>query len=150
RTGGGYPHDHFAEFVGRFQGHPLDPFPDEATIQAQQSSPTPCSARYFLTTARPYDRLPPTIVPRIMSRRDYELVIDGYDTAIWYTDRHIGELLATLRELGIEEETGFVVSSDHGESWGEHYIYAEHAGATEPVHHVPLIISLPGVTSAGA
>jgi arylsulfatase A-like enzyme len=149
RMGGGYPHDHFAEYVDRFAGQPIDPFPDEELIRAHFAQPQPCSARYLLANARPHQELPPTMPAAITSRRDFERLIDGYDAAIWYLDRHLGQVLATLRELGIEEETGFVISADHGESFGEHNTYGEHASATEAVNHVPLVISLPEITAPG-
>src|SRR5947209_18664229 len=85
----------------------------------------------------------------ISNRADFKKLIDGYDGGITYMDKHVGQLLEVLHELGIEDEVGFIVSADHGESQGEHGIYAEHPSATEPVHDIPLIISMPGVTEPG-
>ena len=66
----------------------------------------------------------------------YQLVLDGrtdlayynarYDAEIAYTDEHIGELLATMRERGLMERTLTVVTSDHGESLGEHSFFFDH------------------------
>jgi arylsulfatase A-like enzyme len=64
-------------------------------------------------------------------------------------DKHIGEILQTLRELGVEDEVCIIISADHGESMGEQGIYMEHASATEAVHHLPLIMKIPGVTKSG-
>ncbi|WP_230986740.1 sulfatase family protein [Cohnella fermenti] len=55
----------------------------------------------------------------------------------------------TLKSLGIEDEVVWVISADHGESMGEQGIYMEHASATEAVHHLPLIIKIPGITQPG-
>jgi arylsulfatase A-like enzyme len=41
-----------------------------------------------------------------------------YDGGVAESDRHVGELLATLEELGIADETVILVTSDHGEDLG--------------------------------
>jgi arylsulfatase A-like enzyme len=73
-------------------------------------------------------------------------LINGFDGTIMYWDTLFGELLATLDELGIADETAIIVSADHGESFGEHGSYGEHGHASEPVNRVPLVVYWPGVT----
>ncbi|MBX7224259.1 MAG: sulfatase [Blastocatellia bacterium] len=45
---------------------------------------------------------------------------DVYDSEITYTDMHIGRLLAFLNESGLMQNTMIVLTSDHGEGFGEH------------------------------
>jgi arylsulfatase A-like enzyme len=85
----------------------------------------------------------------IKSRKDFKKLIDGYDGGISYMDRFIGEIIDTYRELGIEDEVCFIITADHGESFGEQGVYLEHGMASESVHHIPLIIKVPGVTKEG-
>jgi arylsulfatase A-like enzyme/putative flippase GtrA len=51
-----------------------------------------------------------------------------YDDEILYTDKAVGELIAGLRNAGGYDRTLVVVTSDHGESFGEHG-HKYHGGA---------------------
>jgi arylsulfatase A-like enzyme len=66
-----------------------------------------------------------------------------YDASVRYVDWNIGRIYKALKQLGLEEDTLFIVSSDHGESLGEHEIYFDHHGLYEPQVKVPLIINHP-------
>ncbi|ULL15274.1 arylsulfatase [Paenibacillus sp. H1-7] len=133
------------EYAEQWNGEPAKAFPDEETIRKHREDVFPRSAS-FLHTA---EHIPETMPGQIRDRRDFERLLNGYDGGISYMDKHVGELLQTLRGLGIEDEVTFIISADHGESMGEQGIYMEHASATEPVHHIPLIIKAPGITQPG-
>jgi len=70
---------------------------------------------------------------------DLEYVISQYDAEIRYADEKFGEIISVLEESGILDETVIIVTSDHGESFGEHDVYFDHADVHEPIIHVPLI-----------
>jgi arylsulfatase A-like enzyme len=72
--------------------------------------------------------------------------IDGYDTGIWYADKHVGQLLDALEEAGVLDETVIIVSSDHAESQGEFNVWGDHQTADHSVSRVPLLIRWPGLT----
>ena len=55
----------------------------------------------------------------------------------------MGELIRTLKDLDMIDETLVILNADHGESLGEHRIYFDHHGLYEPTIRVPLILSLP-------
>jgi choline-sulfatase len=133
------------EYAKQWEGAPLPAFPDEATIREHQQDSFPRSASLLHTASR----IPETMPERIRNRDDFARLIDGYDGGISYMDRHVGEILRTLEELGIRDDVCLIVSADHGESMGEHGVYMEHANATESVHHIPLIIKAPGVAKPG-
>ncbi|MCU4973823.1 sulfatase [Halobacteria archaeon AArc-m2/3/4] len=82
----------------------------------------------------------------VTDRDDVEQFVDGYDASIRRVDGEIATLLETLDRNGIREETAVVVTADHGEAFGEHGIYAEHAFPHPACQQVPLIVSWPGVT----
>ncbi len=44
----------------------------------------------------------------------------GYASEVSYVDSQIGEIIKVLKNLGIYEETLFIVTSDHGEDLGDH------------------------------
>jgi choline-sulfatase len=116
--------------------------------------------RYGAMSARDRSRRPPAgssqagdwprVPRRLRTRDDFKRWIDGYDTGIRYMDEHIGQVLATLDELGVLDETALVFSADHGENQGELNVYGDHQTADRCTNRVPLIVRWPGVTRAGA
>lgn len=81
--------------------------------------------------------------------RDLEWVIAQYQGAITYVDDQIGRLMDALDDRGILDDTAMVVTSDHGESMGEHDMYFVHTGLYESTVRVPLITYFPGSGRAG-
>ena len=68
-----------------------------------------------------------------------------YDGEIAYVDHHLGRLLKELESTRLDQETGVVVTSDHGEEFYEHGSLEGHQWTLyEEVVAVPLIIRLPG------
>jgi arylsulfatase A-like enzyme len=86
-------------------------------------------------------RLPP---------REVEHAVAHYDGEIAYADRAIGDLLEALETQQVLDRTLIVVTSDHGESLGEHDYFFEHgAYLYDPSVRVPLIFSLPSRLPSG-
>jgi len=69
--------------------------------------------------------------------------IDAYDGGIYYTDQQIDLLLKELDKRGVLDNTIVVVTSDHGEMFGEHGLWEHHNSLYRPVIHVPMIIWYP-------
>lgn len=133
------------EYAEQWKDAPAKAFPTESDIEAHQSDFFPRSARFLHTAKDIPGKMPRTI----RDREDFVKLLNGYDAGISYMDAHVGKLMETLRELGIEDEVCWIISADHGESMGEQGIYMEHASATEAVHHIPLIVKVPNVTPPG-
>jgi choline-sulfatase len=72
----------------------------------------------------------------------------GYYAAISYVDERIGEVLAALRDSGLEEDTTVVFTADHGEMLGERGLWYK-MSFFEPSARVPLIVSAPGRIAPG-
>lgn len=64
-------------------------------------------------------------------------------------DDQLSRLLGTLDELGLRSETLVVLTSDHGEMGGDHWL-VEKCGYWDESFHVPLIISDPTPAAAGS
>jgi choline-sulfatase len=79
------------------------------------------------------------------SQDDVKRIFDGYDVGIRYADDAIGTLMNKLADLGVLDDTAVLVSSDHGEAFGELGVYADHQGADEATCHIPSILSWPGL-----
>jgi len=84
-----------------------------------------------------------------LSPKELQSEIDAYDGAISYVDHFIGRLVADVHKRGSAANTLVVITSDHGESFGEHGLFL-HANSLYPNEiHVPLILSWPGRIAAG-
>jgi arylsulfatase len=67
-----------------------------------------------------------------------------YDANLRWADWGVGEMVRLLRARDLLDNTLLIVTSDHGEAFGEHgYIYHSHAVYDEFVH-IPLLIRFPG------
>ncbi len=54
---------------------------------------------------------------------DRESLISGYDNCLAFLDSSVGELLDSLSRLPGWEDTIVIITSDHGEGFGEHGTY---------------------------
>lgn len=72
-------------------------------------------------------------------------MFDGYDTGVLVADEYVGRIIALLAQLGIEDNTAIMLSSDHGETLGELNIYGDHQTADQCTSHIPLILKWPGL-----
>jgi arylsulfatase A-like enzyme len=70
-----------------------------------------------------------------------------YDSCIHHVDRYIGKIIEKTKQLGIYKELMFIVVSDHGEHFEEHYpneFYSFHGkDYFEEFIKVPIIIKYP-------
>jgi arylsulfatase A-like enzyme len=76
---------------------------------------------------------------------DAKGVFDGYDVGVRYADDAVGTLMNKLADLGVLDDTAVLVSSDHGEAFGELGVYADHQGADEVTCHIPAVLKWPGL-----
>ena len=66
-----------------------------------------------------------------------------YDGAIASIDQEIGRLLDELRRRGVLDNTIVIVTSDHGEQFGEHGLNGHGNSLYLPLLRVPLVIRYP-------
>jgi arylsulfatase A-like enzyme len=82
---------------------------------------------------------------REFSREDFEYLESLYDGEIRFTDEVLGSLLASLDAIGFLDNAIVVVTSDHGEEFGEHGGILHGGKLFEELLRVPLIISGTGI-----
>ncbi|MSP25059.1 MAG: sulfatase [Myxococcales bacterium] len=70
---------------------------------------------------------------------------DRYDHEVRYTDQEIGRLLSHVEKAAWAGRTSIVVTSDHGEAFGEHGMHFHGFELWEPLVRVPLIVHVPGL-----
>jgi len=87
----------------------------------------------------------PRVPKKIKTVKDYKKWIDGYDTGIWYVDKHIGCLMDMLSKKGVLDEVIVIISADHGENQGELNVYGDHQTADQCTSNIPLIIKGPRI-----
>lgn len=78
-----------------------------------------------------------------------------YDGAIHQADEVVRQIVERLRGRGIFDDTLMIITSDHGEAFGErsrlhtnHHLFAHAVGVHEVQAHVPLVVSPPGDSSS--
>ncbi|HSK18822.1 MAG TPA: sulfatase-like hydrolase/transferase [Longimicrobiales bacterium] len=73
----------------------------------------------------------------------------AYDEVLADLDGQLGRLFDGMRELGMLDNTIVLISSDHGEQFGEHGLMDHGNSLYRPLLEVPLIIRFPARVPAG-
>lgn len=81
----------------------------------------------------------------IMTPEELSIEHNAYDGAIAYMDSQLGRLFETLEKRGELDNTLVIVTSDHGEQFGEHYLFGHLNSLYAPVLRVPLVIAGPRI-----
>lgn len=85
-----------------------------------------------------------------MTPEDLRYLHDLYSAEVAYTDRILGTFLDALEADGVLDSTLVIVTSDHGENFGEHGHLGHGSWLHESLLKVPLILRFPGVYDGGA
>lgn len=84
-----------------------------------------------------------------LTPNDINDLVALYDEEIAYADRKVHELLEFFRVNGLDENTIIIITSDHGELWGEHHMLCHESTVYEPLVRVPLIVRFPDRLGTG-
>jgi arylsulfatase A-like enzyme len=85
-----------------------------------------------------------TLLEHPLTPQERSHLISQYDGGIAEEDASIGRLLSRLRKLGLYDNTLVVVTSDHGEAFGEHDLLRHEVGFVyQNLVSIPLIIKYP-------
>jgi arylsulfatase A-like enzyme len=79
----------------------------------------------------------------VLTEKERANVVAQYDGGILYADWIVGQLLRKTKELGLYEPALIIVTSDHGESLGDHGTFKGHGLLWENGLRVPLLVKLP-------
>lgn len=69
--------------------------------------------------------------------------LNGYLNGLRYQDRFVGKVIQQFKELGLYDDTIFVISGDHGEGFGEHKLRQHDNTIYQEGVQVPLIVHDP-------
>ena len=81
---------------------------------------------------------------KLVAKRDVEMARDCYDDCIAFLDEQLGRLLDELRGQGLLENTVVIITSDHGEAFGDHGFFGHLFSLHLDEMGVPLVILSPG------
>jgi arylsulfatase A-like enzyme len=84
-----------------------------------------------------------------LSAGEIQMEIDAYDGCLAYLDAELGRLFAALAARGLGEQTLVVLTSDHGESFGNHDLFGHGNSLYFESLHVPLILFWPRMIPSG-
>ncbi len=79
-----------------------------------------------------------------LSVQDIAFARNAYDSCVADLDEQLGLLLDDLDSLGVLERTWVIITSDHGESFGEHGGFGHGGSLYQTELHVPLLLLPPG------
>ena len=102
-------------------------------------------AKHLVTPGQDWRHV--TVINRVLLSRERRLELKTrYDENVRAVDAEIGRLVAALSEMGLDESTCVVVTSDHGEGFGEHdNVYTHGLTVYENLCHVPLVLQGEGL-----
>ncbi len=90
------------------------------------------------------------LVHRNWSESDVEKLRNAYDSSLTSLDHQIGVLFDKLSEKGLSDNTVVIITSDHGESLGEHGLVGHGTSLYIQTLRVPLLIRFPSRVPRGA
>ncbi len=79
----------------------------------------------------------------LQTEADWRRMIANYWGLNSLVDTHVGTILDTLADCGLDDHTIVVYTSDHGDMMGSHHLLAKCVAFEEAVR-VPLLVRLPG------
>ncbi|MCI0378262.1 MAG: sulfatase, partial [Gemmataceae bacterium] len=125
----------FFAFLNYFDAH--DPYLPPAPFDSKFGPPptTEERAAFWRWWESPAHTLPPEIV---------DAAVRGYDGGIAYLDDQLNRLLEELDRRGILKDTLVIITSDHGEHFGEHGRFIHGNSLHRQLLHVPLVMLFPG------
>jgi arylsulfatase A-like enzyme len=92
-----------------------------------------------------FDSLQGPDPPRGITQEEQAALIAAYDNCLAFLDAQVGRLLDFLDSTPEGRNTLVVVTSDHGEEFGEQGFYSHGYNLYREAVHVPLIIAGPGI-----
>jgi arylsulfatase A-like enzyme len=142
---GGLSVDILEQWVAEAEGQPLFVWLHLFDAHSPYGAPAPHDGTYW-DGPRPFDKqapppLPERLIPYFLTGlTDVDYPLQQYRGEVDYVDVQMGRVLALERM----NSAVIAFTADHGESFGEHGVWWDHADLYPQTVHVPLILSWPG------
>ena len=86
---------------------------------------------------------------RSWAPEEHQIELDAYEGAIAYVDKEVGKLIQGLQARDLVKNTLIIITSDHGDQFGE-YGLIDHANSLySELLHIPLFMIFPEQLAAG-
>lgn len=144
RKSGAEVTDRFLAWVGERPQRPFFAFLNYFDAHAPYVPPPP-----YDTMFGKGGPMPDVLRRRQWSPDEIQRSLDAYEGSIAFMDAQLGRLFDELKRQGVLDNTIVIVTSDHGEQFGEHGLFDHANSLYRAVLHVPLVISYPGRVPAG-
>ncbi len=138
------------DWIDRDSDRPFFVFMNYFDVHDPYTPPEPYRSKYA-STPNPgglingfVERYSPSLTPE-----QIQTEIEAYDGSISYVDDEIKNLFDELEARGLLDDTIVIVTSDHGESLGEHGLLQHSASLYLDEIHVPLIVWNPAYVPSG-
>ena len=132
-------------------GEPFFLFVNYFDAHSPYFAPPPFDRRFGQTSKAVLDKAWPIMdqadFSRPLSDQERQSLVDAYDNCLASLDDQVGKLLAFLASRPEWSNTIVIITSDHGEAFGEHGAYNHGWNLNRETIHVPLIIFGSGVPS---
>ena len=139
----------FFAFLNYFDAHaPYTPPPPWDSLFATGRAAGPAGGNHE-RSRRYWDQLERVFGPGPLPRQFLEETYDAYDNGIAYLDFQIDSLLTVLEGRGVLNNTMVIITSDHGEHFGEHGLIQHGNSLFLPLLNVPLVIYYPARVPLG-
>ncbi len=108
----------------------------------------PYRSKFVKPTGRPYEPTPEGAPFDQMTAPEIQTELEHYNAGIAQEDAALAALMEDLRRRGLLDRTLVIITSDHGEQFGEHRKMAHGNSLYRQVLEVPLLMRLPGAVPA--
>jgi len=132
-----HPNQPFFAFLNYYDAHEPYDVPDARFDRFTQTS---AEARYV--ARQRWQRIASAVAwdPLLGTDDQLQLALDTYESSIAYLDYHLGRLLEELQRRGILDNTLVVITSDHGEHFGERGLRSHAVSLYRQLIQVPLVV----------
>jgi arylsulfatase A-like enzyme len=139
--------DEALDWIAEQRGHPWFAFLNYMEAHDPETVPAPFDTMFGPPSRqlRWKDLTIQPIPPEAIRAR----MVMGYDGAIAFLDHHISGLLDSLKRRGALDNTVVIISSDHGEEFGEHGRMGHGISLYRTSVQVPLVVLAPGCEGNG-
>lgn len=136
----------FLDWLAPREQRPFFVFLNYFDAHAPYRPPPPFDLRFGRKRASAWNRVAHTpLIPPL----ELKALVDSYDGTLAYLDTQLEWLFAELGRQGILENTLVIITSDHGEEFGEHGLLDHGNSLYLASVHVPLVVHFPGRVPAG-
>lgn len=91
-----------------------------------------------------------SVAHRALTADELREEMDAYDGALAYLDDEVGNLLEALAQRHVLDDTVVMITSDHGEEFGEHGVFDHGYTLYRQALQVPLLVVAPGRVPEGS